>query len=431
MRYTPSSPGERQEMLSYLGLAHVRELYKDLPEGILLKKGLKIGAGVAEQELIDELKALASKNDSGKTFLGAGCYSHYLPAALNHIISRSEIYTSYTPYQAEVSQGVLQALFEYQSMICELTGQEASNASMYDGSTALAEACVMAHRITKRERILVSDTLHPQYRQVLKTYCGAAGLSLDVVETTDGKSANLAPTKETAAVVVQSPNFFGIVEDAKTAWESAHDAGAISIACVVEASSLGLLKPPKADITCGEGQALGNPMSFGGPSFGFLSTSMEHVRQMPGRLVGETLDTDGTRAYCLTLQAREQHIRREKATSNICTSQSLCAISAAAYLALLGPEGLKDVAMTSHKNALYLANKLSGIDGFELVFDGAFYNEFLLRCPNDSAGRISEAGYVPGFDVSTYYPGYPGCMLMCSTETHDKSDLDSVAEALS
>jgi len=424
MRYTPSSPDERAEMLKHLGVGSASELYSDIPEGITLKDRLKLGGGLSEQELMRHMKGLASLNRTGTSFLGAGCYRHHIPAAVKHIISRSEFYTSYTPYQAEVSQGVLQALFEYQSMMCELTGQEVCNATMYDGSTALAEACVMAHNITKRDGILVSDTLHPHYLEVLRTYCEAGGLKLTVVESDDGTSRNLKPTGETAAVVVQNPNFHGCIEDTDALTAKAHKTGSLLIGCVVEATSLGILKPPAADITCGEGQSLGNPVSFGGPSFGFLTTSMEHVRRMPGRLVGETVDVDGRRSYVLTLQAREQHIRREKAASNICTAQSLCGIAAAAYLALLGPAGLRAVALNSHRNAVYLSGRLGRLKGFKLAYKHPFYNEFLMKCPAGTYERIIGAGMTPGLRVGN------DLMLFCTTEVHRKADLDMLAEAL-
>ncbi len=430
MRYTPATEAERQQMLSEIGVKKIDDLYADVPKNILLKKDLQVGAGLSEQELTNHLIELSQKNKLNTSFLGAGYYNHYIPSAVDHIISRSEFYTSYTPYQAEISQGVLQALFEYQSIMCELTGQEVSNATMYDGSTALAEAAVMAHNITKRDEILVSDTLHPHYRQVLKTYCKAGGLKLKVIEAVDGTSSNIEPTDKTAAVIIQSPNFFGIIEDTQEMREKTQNAGALTIACVIEASSLALLKPPTADITCGEGQAFGNTLSFGGPSFGFLTTNMEHVRQMPGRLVGETADSDGKRGYVLTLQAREQHIRREKATSNICTSQSLCGIAAAAHISLLGPKGLRLMAEKSHKNAVYLSEKLSKIEGFEMAYYEPFYNEFMMRCPKCTYEKIIKSDMTPGYLVDKSYPHHKGCILFCTTELHSKKDIDTLVGVL-
>jgi glycine dehydrogenase subunit 1 len=430
MQYTPNSQKEKRQMLDFLGIGDCERLFSDIPECVRMKRQLNLPPGMSEAELERHMRKLAWQNTVGASFLGAGCYNHYLPAAVDHILLRSELYTAYTPYQAEISQGVLQALFEYQSLICELTGQEVSNATMYDGPSALAEAAVMAHNITKRKEILVSDTLHPEYRQVLKTYCEAGGLTLRVVESNDGTSANLKPSKDTAAVVVQTPNFFGIIEETKALKASAESTGAVLIACVVEATSLGLLKPPEADIVAGEGQALGNPMSFGGPSFGFLTTSLKYVRNLPGRIVGETVDSDGKRGYALTLQAREQHIRREKATSNICTSQSLCALAAAAYLSLLGPQGLRKTAENSHKNALYLCERLSKIKGFNTVYKAPFYNEFLMKCPKGAYEKLRKAKITPGLLVQNRYPRHKDCILICTTEVHGRADLDRFVEAV-
>ena len=416
-------------MLEYLGVSGVNELYTDIPDGELLNRPLKIPVELSEQELSRHMREVSSNNVTGRSFLGAGCYGHYVPAAVDAIISRSEFYTAYTPYQAEVSQGVLQALFEYQSMMCELTNQEVCNATMYDGSTALAEACVMAHNIIKRNEIMVSDTLHPDYRAVLKTYCESGGLKLTVVESKDGSSDNITPTDETAAVIVQSPNFFGCLEDTAKMKEKANIKGALMIGCVVEATSLGLINPPAADITVCDGQAFGNPTSFGGPSFGVLATNMKYVRNLPGRLVGETVDTDGNRGYVLTLQAREQHIRREKATSNICTSESLCGIAAAVHLALVGPKGLRLMAEGSHRNAVYLAGRLCELKGFSLVHKRPFYNEFLLKCPNGTYDRILDKGITPGFLAEERYHNLKDCILFCTTEMHRKSDLDAMVEA--
>jgi len=430
MRYTPNSPDEKRRMLEYVGVKEPENLFDDVPESVRLKEPLNLPPGMSEKELLTHMSALSSKNTVRTSFLGAGYYGHYIPAAVDHMVSRSEFYTAYTPYQAEISQGVLQALFEYQSMMCELTGQEVSNATMYDGSTALAEACVMAHNITRRDEILVSDTLHPEYRQVLKTYCDAGNLKLKVMESPNGTSDNLAPGEKTAAIIVQTPNFFGILEDTTSLYDKAQKAGALTIACVVEATSLGLTKPPKADIVAGEGQSFGNPVSFGGPSFGFLTTSLKNVRHLPGRLVGETVDAEGKRGYVLTLQAREQHIRREKATSNICTAESLCGIAAAAHLALIGPKGLSMMAEACHKNAVYLSNRLTESNGFSLVFKRPFYNEFLLRCPAGTYEKALKAGIMPGLKAGRFYPGHKDCILVSSTEMHGKTDLDAYAEAV-
>ncbi len=424
MRHAPATPNERKEMLGCLGLKSQAELFKDVPECVRLRKPLKLPPGLTEQEAQAHMRGLAGENNTGLSFLGAGYYRHYIPSAVGHIISRSEFYTAYTPYQAEVSQGVLQALFEYQSLMCELTGQEVSNATMYDGSTALAEACVMAHNITKRTEIMASDTLHPQYLEVLKTYCGAGGLRLTVIPSKDGTSSAMQPTEETAAVIVQTPNYHGIIEGTGGMLETTRQAGAVLIGCIIEATSLGLMKPPAADIVAGEGQALGNSVSYGGPAFGFLATGMKYVRNLPGRLVGETADGAGRRGYVLTLQAREQHIRREKATSNICTAQSLCGIAAAAYLALLGPEGFRRVAENSHRNAVYLSERLLEHKGFSLVYDKPFYNEFLIRCPEGTYEKARKAGILPGVKVGNER------LLIAATELHTMDDMDAFAEAV-
>ena len=433
MRYTPATEAERQQMLSEIGVKKIDDLYADVPKNILLKKDLQVGAGLSEQELTNHLIELSQKNKLNTSFLGAGYYNHYIPSAVDHIISRSEFYTSYTPYQAEISQGVLQALFEYQSIMCELTGQEVSNATMYDGSTALAEAAVMAHNITKRDEILVSDTLHPHYRQVLKTYCKAGGLKLKVIEAVDGTSSNIEPTDKTAAVIIQSPNFFGIIEDTQEMREKTQNAGALTIACVIEASSLALLKPPTADITCGEGQAFGNTLSFGGPSFGFLTTNMEHVRQMPGRLVGETADSDGKRGYVLTLQAREQHIRREKATSNICSNEALCALRAVIYLSLIGKTGLKELAALNYNKAEFAKSVLEKIPGVTVKRSSPTFNEFtiaLTKNADDIVYKMVDKGFAAGFPLGRFYKGMDNYLLLAVTEKRTREEILKFGDSL-
>ncbi|MFH1403092.1 MAG: aminomethyl-transferring glycine dehydrogenase subunit GcvPA [Candidatus Altiarchaeota archaeon] len=420
MDYTGSSPSERKSMLEYIGVDSMDELYADVNDKILLKKDLDVEGGYSEVEVHERIVKLASKNNTQSMFTGAGVYNHFVPSAVRHVTGLPEIYTAYTPYQAEVSQGVLQALYEFQTMMCELTGMEVSNASMYDGSTALAEACLMAHRINNKNTVIAPENIHPEYMQVLETYLNTAGIRLETVETQGGVVAdNLEEhvTDDTACVIIQNPNFFGCLEDVDAITDIVHDKKSLLISCVIEATSLGIVKPPaRSDIVVGEGQCLGNPMSFGGPHFGFMATRMEYVRKMPGRLVGATTDRDGERGFVLTLQAREQHIRREKATSNICTSESLNAIAASSYLALLGPEGFRHVALNSHKNASYLSMKLCELDGFERVYDQPFYNEFLLKCPESVEA---------GFDVSVFYPDLDGCRLFCCTEVDSREEIDA------
>jgi len=436
MDYIPSSIEERKQMLSFIGAKDSNDLFKDIPEDVRFKRDLKILGGVSEIEVMKHLSNLAGKNlslDRTISFLGAGMYNHYVPAAVEEIVGRSEFYTSYTPYQAEASQGVLQALYEYQTMICDLTGMEVANASMYDGSSALAEACIMARNITGKKSIIVPDVLHPEYREVLRTYARMCGFNLSMVKCEGGSLSSTDfkdnITDDTAAVIVQNPNFFGIIEDYKKIKDATAGKNILTIACIIEATSLGLLRPPQeAEIVVGEGQSFGNHISFGGPHFGFMATKYEHVRKMPGRLVGATFDSDGRRGFVLTLQAREQHIRREKAASNICTSEALNAISAAVYLSLLGPKGLRKVAENSHRNACYLAKKLAAIKGFHRVHESAFYNEFAMKTPHDLGKKLVGKGIVGGLDLGTYYPDLKYNQLFCTTEVHSKEDLDYLVE---
>ncbi|MCX6695682.1 MAG: aminomethyl-transferring glycine dehydrogenase subunit GcvPA [Candidatus Altiarchaeota archaeon] len=434
MDYIPNSSAERREMLSSIGAKNIEELFKDIPDEVKLKRELNVAGGLSEIELVKHLRSLAGKNrslDETLSFLGAGMYNHHVPEAVDAIISRSEFYTAYTPYQAEISQGVLQALYEYQTMVCELTGMDASNASMYDGSTALAEACLMARNITGKKDMVVSDVLHPEYREVLRTYGRFCGFN--VVEVECGGSLTSSDFKsrltgDTAAVIVQNPNFFGVIEDYKSIRESLPE-GVLMIACVIEATSLGLIKPPsEADIVAGEGQSFGNPISFGGPHYGFLATKQEHLRKMPGRLVGATVDAEGKRGFVLTLQAREQHIRREKASSNICTSEALNAIAAAVYLSLLGPAGLRKVAENSHKNAVYLSERLGQLKGTKKVFDEPFYNEFVMKFPPGLNRKLVENGVIGGLELGGLYSRLKDCNLLCSTEVHDREELDAFVE---
>ena len=413
-------------MLALLGKEDIGYLFSSIDDDIRQKKDPWISSFSSEQELKTHMLELAEKNDTRISFAGAGCYNHYIPSAIDHIISESGLYTSYTPYQSEASQGILQALFEYQSLICDLTGQQISNASMYDGSTALAEACFMSRNITGRNKIIVSEGVHPHYVEVLKTYCSMGGLRLETQKLSDGVTKPLKADDSTCAVIVQSPNFYGCIEDTERAFSKAEEAGSLRTALVLEMTSLGILEPPSCDIFVAEAQALGIPRSFGGPSLGVLSAKREYMRKMPARLVGQTTDPSGRKGYCLTLQAREQHIRRERATSNICTSQTLCAIAAAAYLSLLGPKGLLQVARSSHSNAVYLCQRLCDLDDIDLAYDAPFYNEFSIRCPKDSAQKIMDAGYGPGVTD----PKDPEKMILAVTEMHSKDDMDGLFKAL-
>jgi len=427
-------------MLGTIGVASIDALFADIPAPLLLKKPPRLGPALSEPELVRHITALARKNKRiTASFLGAGCYHHFIPATVDAVISRSEFYTSYTPYQPEVSQGNLQAIFEYQSMLCELTGMDTVNASVYDGATALAESALMSVRINNKTKVVLSKTVHPQYREVVHTYCSAAGLSVQEVRTVNGCTDPAALDKlvdaDTACVLVQSPNFFGLVEDLAAVSALAHTHGALCVVCVVEPTALGLLKPPGAfavDITAAEGQSLGNAQNFGGPHLGIMGCKSEYVRRLPGRLVGMTRDSKDRRGFVLTLQAREQHIRRQAATSNICSNQALCALAAAVYLATLGYKGLRRVAELSASHAAYLYERLVELPGFEEVFPSPFYNEFVVRCPDAPAvnKKLAGAGILGGLMLENYYPELKNCLLFCVTEMNTRQDIDTLLEVL-
>ncbi len=433
-------------MLAAVGLASVDELFRSIPKDAQLGRRLEITEPLAEPEVIAAMESLAAKN-SGATkpsFLGAGVYSHFSPTIVDHLIQRSEFFTSYTPYQPEISQGTLQYIFEFQTLICQLTGMEVANASMYDGSTAMAEAYVMAQRVTRRDKIIVADSVHPEYREVARTYTqhGDAEIVTVGFDEKTGRVASLdgldGLDDKTAAVVIQSPNFFGCVEDVAAIAEQAHTVGALLVVVVTEAISLGLLKSPGAcgaDIVVGEGQSFGVPMSFGGPHVGLFATREKFVRQMPGRLCGVAYDKNGNRGFVLTLSTREQHIRREKATSNICTNQGLIALAATIYMETMGKAGLQEVAMQNAQKTAYAAKKIAEIDGFEIAFSAPKFNEFVVRGPKPAAEVLekvrTENGIVGGLALSKYYPDRPNEFLVCVTETSSKAVIDSLADALS
>src|SRR5947207_3473918 len=395
MRYIPNSPDERRAMLADIGVERIEDLFDQIPEQLRLNEPVGVGDPVSEPELLDYFRKLASKNGTDyQSFLGAGAYSHFIPVIIDSLISRAEFFTAYTPYQPEQSQGTLQYTFEFQTMICQLTGLEVANASLYDGSTAVAEAVLMAHRVTRRNKFIVADTLHPQYREVISSYTKNLDLTIDVVGhseagTLDPESIGI--DNSTAALVVQSPNFFGCVEELQKLADVAHEAGALLIIAVTEPMSLGALKPPGAcgaDIVAGETQSFGIPLSYGGPYCGLFATLDKHVRQMPGRLVGEARDNEGRRGYVLTLSTREQHIRREKATSNICTNQGLFALMATVYLATMGKHGVQEVARQNLQKAHYAASEIAKINGYELKFTGPFFNEFVVRSQRPATNVI-------------------------------------------
>ena len=435
MRYLPKSESERRQMLDICGAASLEDLFSHLPPEVRLGRPLNLEAGKSEYEVVDYFRARAAENANGSaSFLGAGVYSHYSPVLCDVVVSRGEFLTSYTPYQPEISQGTLTTIFEFQTMLAQLTGMEVANASMYDGSTAVPEAAMMAARITGRSRILASRALHPEYRQVLETYAKYQGLPVAEfgygAETGALDLADLEARldNQTAAVIIQSPNFFGVIEDVKQAAELAHQRGALLVFIFSEAVSLGLLRPPvEADIVAGELQSFAIPPSFGGPFAGVIATKEKFIRQIPGRLVGESKDSRGNRAYCLTLATREQHIRREKATSNICTNQALIALMATVFMTVYGKQGLRELAEQNLAKAHYLAGKLP------LKFSGPFFNEFVVKAGARGAARINrsllEKKVIGGLPLGRFYPELEDCVLLCATEMSRREQMDLVAEA--
>lgn len=441
--YFPHTEAERQAMLQAIGVRRIEDLFADVPAKYRFPQ-LNLPPAMSEMEVAAELSALAEANETVRDlicFLGAGAYHHYIPAAVDAILQRGEFYTAYTPYQPEISQGTLQAIFEFQSLMCALTGMEVSNASHYDGATAAAEAINMAYHVHqgKRPKAVLSPALHPHYRATIHTY--ATGMPIEIAgEDTDpmaGPEALIPLVDErTAVVMVQYPDFFGRVYDLTSLAEAAHAHGAL-LAVSVNPLALGLLKPPGemgADIVTGEGQPLGIPLNFGGPYLGIFTTRKAYVRKMGGRLVGETVDNRGQRAYVLTLTAREQHIRRAKATSNICTNQGLMALAATIYLALVGKQGLRQVAELNYHKAHYAAQRLAQIPGYELVFpETPFFNEFALRCPRPVAeinAHLLEHDILGGYDLGRDYPGWERVMLVAVTEMNTREEIDWLAEAL-
>ena len=445
MAYTPHTPEDLAEMLAAVGVARVEELFETVPEANRLNRPLDIPASMNELELTRYASEIAGRNQSAGTeicFMGGGFYDHFIPALVDQLAGRSEFYTAYTPYQAEASQGTLQAIFEFQTLVAELTGMDLANASLYECATAVVEAAFLAMTTTGRlGRIVMSDAVHPEHRQTLATYLKNLEAELVVVpsvnQRTRPEDIAEALTDDTAAVVIQHPNFFGNLEDAESLVKLAQGKGALAIMSV-DPISLGLLKNPGsygADIVVAEGQSLGNILSFGGPSLGLFACRSEFMRKMPGRLVGETVDRKGKRCYTLTLQTREQHIRREKATSNICTNQGLMALRAAIYLADLGPGGFRQVAETSARQAHKAAARLAQIPGVERVLDGPFFREFVVRFePTRKAAvvaqRARDQGVLAGIPLSDYYPDRPNDLLVAVTEKRTDSDIQALALAL-
>lgn len=442
MPFIPHSQIDEKEMLSSLGISEKEELFSHIPKEIRLSKELSLPAPLSEIEVEQEIKKISLMNKGVNeyiSFLGGGSYNHWIPSTVEYILSRGEIFSPYTPYQPEASQGTLTILFEFQTMMCELFDMEVSNASVYDGASALAEACLMALRITQKEEVIISSAIHPEYRTVVKTYLESAGFKVKEIKfredgRTDLEALEKALSSDTAAFAIQNPNFFGIIEDIKGIQSLREKTNILLIACVVEPISLGLLTPPgsyKADIAVGEGKSFGIPLNFGGPYLGIFTSKMEYVRNMPGRIVGETTDTEGKRGFVLTLSTREQHIRRAKATSNICTNHNMCAIAATVYLASIGKKGFKKISEMNLKKAHFLAREL-GKRNIELLFKSPFYNEFAIKVKNPD--KVLEAGlergFLAGLSLKRFYPDLENSLLINVTEVHDTQSLEKFANFL-
>jgi len=441
VNFLPHTEDDRQKMLKAIGLDSIEELFADIPKRVRLQRSMNIPGPLSELELTRHLEELSRKNVDLKeyaSFLGAGSYDHFSPSVIDHMLLRSEFYTAYTPYQPEISQGTLTAIFEYQTMICELTGMAVANASMYDGATAMAEAALLACHSQRRKKVVVSSTVHPEYRAVLKTY--ASGQGIEVVEVPYGQGVTNLETlealidKQTAAVIIQQPNFFGALEEVQRVGEMIHALGGLYIT-VVDPISLAILKAPASygsDLVVGEGQSLGISMSFGGPQLGFFACTEKLVRKIPGRVVGQTLDSRGQRAFVLTLQAREQHIRREKATSNICSNQALCALAATIYLTMVGKQGLVEVAKLSLQKANYLKEQLKSI-GIKLAFDAPFFKEFVVKTPLPVAEVnkvLLQDKIIGGLDLGRFYPELQKHTLLCVTEKRTKEEIAALVAGM-
>lgn len=443
MSYISLSDKDKKEMLARIGIKSLDDLYSCIPKGLKLDRDLKVPQALTETELYRYFNTIAKKNTTGsyRCFLGAGAYRHTIPAVVDYLSMRGEFISPYTPYQPELSQGTLQIIFEFQTLIAQLTGMDIANASLYDGASGAAEAVLMANRLSRKPKVLVAASVHPQYREVIRTY--VENLDLEIVEISfddtgrvDERELKNALDDQTAAVVFQSPNFFGVIEDAETLSREAHEKNALSVFLVAEAVSMGILASPGsqgADIVTGEAQSFGIPLSFGGPYLGFMACAEKYLRQFPGRIAGETEDVDGKRGFVLTLSTREQHIRRERATSNICTNQAWCALRAAIFMETLGADGLREMADQNMRKARYAHDLLVNIPGVETRFSGPFFNEFVLKLekPVDKIQvGLEKHHMIGGLGLEAVMPELDNCLLVNVTELHTRDDIDALAAAL-
>jgi glycine dehydrogenase subunit 1 len=444
MSYIPNTDDDIVRMLETIDVRTIEDLFSHIPEKLRFKSELDLPSPLSEMELVDRMQRISSLNatlQNHSSFIGGGVYHHHLPSVVSHLAGRAEFYTSYTPYQPEISQGTLQAIFEYQTLMCMLTAMDVSNASMYDGASSAAEAVLMSFRTNRRGRVALSSSLHPQYRRVIETYASSNDrqtflIPYDKNGCTDLPALQSTIDESVSCVVVQSPNYFGIIEDMNAIERIIHSQGALFIAVFTEPIAFGILKPPGnfgADIVCGEGQSLGITPGFGGPFLGILTCRKELLRTMPGRIVGKTLDIRGNPAYVLTLTAREQHIRREKSTSNICTNQGLCALAATLYLACYGKKGFRRLSALNHWRAEYAKTTLSKVEGVALRFSSPTFNEFVLRCkrdPEEIAEKLLEEKLLFGIALGRDYPELSDCTLLTCTEMNSEDEIDNLARLL-
>lgn len=444
MRYISNTEEDLNSMLKEIGAGSVSELFRDIPAQYILEEGLPLPGPLSELELLNRMEEMSGSNASMQdyaSFLGGGVYHHFIPSVVHHLAGRSEFYTSYTPYQPEISQGTLQAIFEYQTLMCMLLSMDVSNASMYDGASSLAEAVLMALRRAKGNRVLLSQTVHPEYREVVHTYCAPQEIEItEIPHTMDGVTdidkLSEAFDEKTACVVIQSPNFFGIIEEMERYESIVHQTDSLFIVNFTEPLSFGILKPPGvagADIACGEGQSFGIPPGFGGPHLGIFTTKAELLRNLPGRIAGKSVDTRGRKAFVLTLTAREQHIRREKSTSNICTNQGLCALTTTVYLSALGKQGIRKLSSMNHKRAEYAKKQLLGVSGVELRFQAPTFNEFVVRTdrnPHEIVEALLHKKIYAGIPLKRFYSELSDCLLITVTEMNSQEQIDNLCTAL-